>query len=182
MDLDELKKNISTLDEVLAENNNTYINVNVNTRKTAQQKIVNKYRQSILICSVLAIVFLATWCGGINSEAFPRVYRLLLGIYLAIAAIWYTFIYSKAKEIDLISSAPMKIMRQVASLRFNFVIGEIVSGIALVVFFTLFLTNLWGIKQLAFWLIIATLAFGIILTLTYYIPKMLRDFKNLTAD
>ena len=44
MKLDELKKNMSTLDQVLAKTNSD-IKINVSASETAQAKILKKFRQ-----------------------------------------------------------------------------------------------------------------------------------------
>ena len=59
--------------------------------------------------------------------------------------------------------------------------GEVVSGIALAVFFTLFLSNLNTISSLAFYLCITTLVLALILSLCYFWPKYIKLFRDLNA-
>lgn len=75
----------------------------------------------------------------------------------------------------------MQTLRQVASLRLFALVGEIVLGMAMTVFFTLFLSNLWVVGQYRFWIVISATAVFIALLVTVFIPRTLRDFKNLTA-
>lgn len=64
----------------------------------------------------------------------------------------------------------MQTLRQVASLRLFALTGEIVLGMAMTVFFTLFLSNLWVIGQYRFWIVISATAVFIVLLVTVFIP------------
>ena len=75
----------------------------------------------------------------------------------------------------------MQTMKQVSTLRLFALIGEIVLGMTLVVFFTLFLSNLWIVSRYRFWIVIAATGLFLILVSTIFLPRTIRDFKNLTA-
>jgi len=79
MQLDELKKSMSTLEQVLAKTN-TEIKINVAVSETAQTKILKKFRQGAISCLILAVVFAASAIGGINPHSFP----IGLKIYLVV--------------------------------------------------------------------------------------------------
>ena len=72
-------------------------------------------------------------------------------------------------------------MKQVASLRLCALAGEIVLGMALVVFFTLFLIILWIVNESVFWIVLIAIAVNLILGITVYLPRVLKQFRNLTA-
>lgn len=181
MDLDELKKSMSTLDDVLAEKSCKEINLNTATCDTAQKRIMKMYRKGASSCVIIAAVFLIAWNAGLGNDAFPIAYKLFLGTFLAVAAIWYAFLYFKTKRINIAVSTPMQTMKQVASLRFYALTGEIVLGMTMAVFFTLFLSNLWVVGKYRFWIVITAIAVFIILLATVYLPRTIRDFKNLTS-
>ncbi len=181
MNLDELKKSMSTLDDVLAQKSDDSIDFNTETCNTAQKKIMKQFRQGALSCIILAIVFLVAWDAGLGNDAFPLAYKLFLGIFLTVATIWYGFLYFKTKKINIALATPMQTMKQVASLRFYTLTGEIVLGMAMAVFFTLFLSNLWVVGRYRFWIVIAATVIFLVLLVTVFLPKTIRNFKNLTA-
>ena len=182
MNFDELKKSMSTLDDVLAEKSGAEINLNTTTCDTAQKRIMKLYSQGAASCVILAVVFTIAWNTGFGNDAFPLAYKLYLVNFLAVAAVWYAYLYSKTKNIDIAASTPMQTMKQVASLRFYALTGEIVLGMAIAVFFTLFLSNLWVVGQYRFWIVISAIVIFIILLTTVYLPRTIRDFRNLTAS
>lgn len=181
MDFDELKKSMSTLDDVLAEKSDNSITFNLETCSTAQKRIMRQYRLGSLSCAIFAIVFPAAWNSGFGNDAFPPSYKYFLIIYLAVAALWYVYLYFKTKRIDVIASTPMQTMKQVASLRFCALTGEIVLGMGIAVFFTLFLSNLREVGPYRFWIVVSAIIIGLILLVTVYLPKTIRNFNNLTS-
>lgn len=62
MQLDELKKSMSTLEQVLTKTNSD-IRINVSVSETAQSKILRKFRRSFTSCLILAVVFAAMIAG-----------------------------------------------------------------------------------------------------------------------
>lgn len=181
MNLDELKKSMSALDDVLAQKNTDAINLETATCNTAQKKIMKMYSKGAISCVILALVFLFAWNSGFGNDAFPLAYKVFLCSFLAVAAIWYTCLYFKTKKINIAVSTPMQTIKQVSSLRFYALAGEIVLGMAMAVFFTLFLSNLWEVGQYRFWIVIAAIVVFLVLLVTVYLPRTIRDFKNLTA-
>ncbi len=181
MNLDELKKSMSALDDVLAEKVGDSINFNTETSNTAQKRIMKQFRQGALSCIILAIVFPIAWNSRLGNDAFPLAYKLFLEIFLVVAVIWYGFLYFKTKKINIVVATPMQTMKQVASLRFYTLTGEIVLGMTMVVFFTLFLSNLWVVGQYRFWIVIAATVIFIVLLVFVFLPRTIRNFKNLTA-
>lgn len=181
MNLDELKKNMSTLDDILAEKSGGEIKLNTATCDTAQKRIMKMYRNGASSCGIIAAVFLIAWNAGLGNDAFPLAYKLFLCVFLAVAAVWYAFLYFKTKRINIAVSTPMQTMKQVASLRFYALTGEIVLGMVVAVFFTLFLSNLWIVGKYRFWIVMTAIVVFIVLLVTVYLPRTIRDFKNMTA-
>lgn len=180
MNLDELKKSMSTLDEVLAQKSSDPIKLNTNTCQSAQGRIAKLYRKNILVCGVLAVVFLLTGIGGVNAEIFPTGLKLFLGIFLGIAALWYTVLYKRTKDIDVASDTPMQTMKKVASLRLSALVGEIVGMIMITIFFTMLFSHLWSLDHYKVWLIAGALFIAVIYDL-YKLRQTVRDFNSLTA-
>lgn len=181
MNLDELKRSMATLDDVLAEKSGGEISFNTATCNTAQKRISKLYRTNILMCSVLAIVFLVTGIGGVNEEIFPASLKFFLSIYLAVSALWYGYLYFQLKKVNILTDAPMETMKKVAGLRLSALIGEIVLAICLTVFFTLLLSHLWNLAHYkVVWLITGALFVALIYS-AIIMRKYIRDFKNLTA-
>ena len=180
MNLDEHKKSMSTIDDVFAQRNNEPIKFNTNACQSAHARIKKLYRQQILMCGVLAIVFIVTGIAGVNEEVFPKSLKLFLGIFLGVAALWYNVLYIKTKGINALTDTPMQTMRKVADLRLFALIGEVVGLTITTVFFTLLLTHLWAFAQYKAWLIIGALAVAVVFTIIR-LRQNIRDFNNLTA-
>lgn len=182
MNLDELKKSMSTLDDVLAEKSGEPIKLNTAACDTAQKRIMRSYRQGALLTLILALVFPCVWQSGFGNDAFTPGIKIFLVVFLLIATLWYGYLYLKTKKIHIAVNTPVQTMRQVASLRFCALTGEIVLGMAIAVMFTLFLSNLWIVGQYRFWIVLSAIVVFIILLTTVYLPRTIRDFKNLTAS
>lgn len=180
MNLDELKKSMSTLDDVLAQKGNEPIMLNTGKCNAAQGRIAKQYRKSTRMCAVLAIVFITMWLAGINDTSFPSVLKGFLGIYMALAAVWFSFLYFKTKKINVATDTPIRIMGQVASLRLYALTGEIILGVILAVFFTIFLSNLWVVGQYKFWIVCGALLICLLIG-AVLLPGKIRDFRNLTS-
>lgn len=180
MNLDELKKSMSTLDDVLAQKNSEAISFNTEICTSAKSRIAKQYRRSLLNCGVLAAVFIILWLSGTAESAFPVAMKGFFGIFMAVAAIVYMVLYRSIKKIQPAISTPMHIMKQVASLRLYTLVAEIFFAVVLAVFFTIFLSNLWVLDTWTFWLISGTLLVSIIIALIM-LPKKIRDFRELTA-
>ncbi len=180
MNLDELKKSMSTLDEVLAEKSGDTLNFNTDTCNSAQSRVAKQYRKNILSCSVIAIVFIILWLSGTDQPSFPVAMKGFLGLYMAGAAIVYAILYYLIKKIQISTTAPIVVMKQVSSLRLYALIAEIILAIILAVFFTIFLSNLWVLGTYTFWLVAGALLVSITIAMIM-LPKKIKDFNELTA-
>ena len=180
MDLDELKKSMSTLDDVLARKNNDPIRFNTDMCNSAQSRIARQYRKNILMCGVLAVVFLLTGIGGVNEAIFPSGLKFFLSVYLGISALWYTYLYVRTKKINILSDTPIETMNKVAGLRLSALSGEIVLAICLTVFFTLLLSHIWPLAHYIVWVICGALLVASIYS-AVIMRRHIQDFKNLTS-
>ncbi len=180
MNLDELKKSMSTLDDILAEKSNDTFNFNTATCNSAQSRIAKQYQRTILNCSVFAVVFITLWLSGTDEPSFPVALKGFLGVYMAVAAIAYTILYHLIKKIQITTTPPIVVMKQVSSLRLYTLITEIFLAIVLAIFFTIFLSHLWALGTYSFWLVAGTLFISLIIAMIM-LPKKIRDYNELTA-
>lgn len=180
MQLDELKKSMSTLDQVLAKTNSE-ININVSASETAKAKILRKFRQSFSSCLILAVVFAAMIAGGINQQSLSINLQIYLVVYLLLAAIWYMFLYRRLSNINIATLPPAKLFSKTANIKMLVLSGEIFFGIGLVILFTILIPNTWAVNLIGFWAMIATLAVAIILGVIYYWPKYIKLFRDLNS-
>lgn len=180
MQIDELKKSMSLLDQLLSKTD-TDIKINVAASETAQNKILKKYRKGFTSTAILAVVFTLMWIGDVNSKAFPDYLRLYLIIYLSAATLWHIFLYVRFKRVNVSQLVPRKLFAETTRIKIYTISGEAVSMICLAVFFTLFLPDLMTVSPLAFWLCVATLVCGIISTGIYYLPRYIRLFNELNT-
>lgn len=180
MQLDELKKSMSTLDQVLAKTN-TEIKINVSASETAQRKILKKFRQGFTSCLILAAVFAAMIAGGINQQSLSVNLQIYLLVYLLLASIWYMFLYRKLGKLNIATLPPAELFSKTANIRMLMLSGEIFFGIGLAILFTILIPNSWAVNPIGFWAMIATLAVAIILGVIYYWPKYIKLFRDLNS-
>ncbi len=180
MNLDDLKKSMATLDDVLAKKSSDSITLNTETCTSAQSRIVKQYRNNILSSGIIAFVFIILWLNGNDQPSFPVAMKGFLGVFMAVTAIVYAILYRLTKNIRVTSASPMAVMKQVSTLRLCTLISEIFFAIVLAVFFTLFLSNLWALGSYTFWLVAGALSVCLIIA-AIMLPKKIRDFNDLTA-
>lgn len=180
MELDELKKSMSTLEQVLAKAT-TDIKINVSVSETAKTKILKKIRQSFTSCLILAVVFAAMIAGGINQLSFPVGLKIYLVVYLMLAGIWYIFLYLKLRRIDIATVAPAQLFSKTANFKMLMLSGEIFFGMGIVILFTLLFPSAWAFNRLGFWAMIATLAAAIIFSAVHYWPQYIKLFRDLNS-
>ena len=180
MNLDELKKSMSTLDDILAQKNSEPIKFNTETCTSARSRISKQYRKNILNCGVVAVVYIILWLSGKDASVFPVALKGFLGVFMAVAAIVYLLLYRSIKKINLATSTPMQIMKQVASFRLYTLVAEIFFALVLAVFFTIYLSNLWALGTYIFWIVSGALLVCIIIALIM-LPKKIKVYRELTA-
>lgn len=180
MELDELKKSMSTLEQVLARTN-TDIKINVSASETAQTKILKKFRQGSIYCLIFAAVFTAAAIGGINPLSFPLGLKIYVVVYLLLAAIWYVFMYRKLRRINIASLSPAKLFSKTANIKILMLSGEIFFGIGMVILFTLLFPSAWTFNRVGFWAILVGLVAAIIFSVVHYWPQYIKLFRDLNS-
>ncbi len=180
MQLDELKKNMSTLDQILAKTQ-TEIKIDVKSSQTAQGKLLKHYRNSILANSILAIVFACQLPNPEFTTHLPKFYVAFIALIGAAATLWYIFLYMKLDKIKISQLSPTKLFSKTTKLKILTISGQMVSVVVLAVFFTLLLSHMLITNPLAFRLIIATLAFGLIWGAIYTWPRYIKLFRDLNS-
>lgn len=180
MELDELKKSMSTLEQVLAKTN-TDIKINVSASETAKSKLLKKLRQSFTACLILAVVFAAMIAGGMSQLSFPLGLKIYLVVYLMLAGVWYMFLYLKLRRIDVAAVAPAQLFSKTANFKMLMLSGEIFFGIGVVILFTLLFPRAWDFNRVGFWAMIATLAAAIIFSVVHYWPQYIKLFRDLNS-
>ncbi len=180
MNLDELKKNMSLLDDVLEQKTSDTLTFDRPKCNAAQARISAHYRRTAAICGILSVVFFAAGMGGVNEVILPNSLKFYLSAILVAAGIWYAFLYHKVGKINVATDTPMCTMRKVAWLRFGTLAGEFILSINFAIFFTLLFSNLWELSHYKVWLIAGALVVAVIYDSTKLL-KLIRDFRDLTA-
>ncbi len=180
MQLDDLKKSMSTLDQVLAKTN-TDIKINVLASETAKSKILKKFRQGFTSCLILSIVFAAMALGNLNPHSFPTYLKIYLVVYLLIGAIWYIFMYIKLKKINIATLSPRELFTKTAKIRLLMISGEVFCVIGITILFTLLLPNAWDFNRIGFWCVIGTLVVAIIYGIVHMGPQYIKLFRDLNS-
>lgn len=178
MQLDELKKNMSTLEQVLAKTN-PEIRINVAASETAKSKILKKFRQGFTGCLVLAVSFAAMAIANVSPQSFPDYLKIGMSICLALGAVWYAFMYRKLKRIDIAALPPAQLFSRTATLKLMVLSGELFFLICLAVFFTLLFQVAWTHNRIGFWAMTATLVYAIVAGILHYWPQYIRLFREL---
>ena len=180
MQLDELKKSMSTLEQVLAKTN-TDIKIDVSASETAQARILKKYRQGYTSCLILAAIFTAAIVGNINPESFPAYLKIYLVIYLLLGAIWYIVMYRKLRSINIATLPPAKLFSETSTIKLMALSGEIFFGIGITILFTLLFPKAWEYHRFGFWAMAVSLVIVIIYSVVHYWPQYIRLFRNLNS-
>lgn len=180
MQLDELKKSMSTLEQVLAKTN-TEIKINVSASETAKAKILRKFRQEFTGCLILAVVFAVMAIANVNPMSFPIYLKIYLSVFLTAGAGWYFFMYRKLNSIDIPTLLPAQLFSKTASMKLLMISGEIFFGICLVILFTLLLPTTWTYNRVGFWAMVATLTFALVFSIVHYWPQYIKLFRDLNS-
>lgn len=180
MQLEELKKSMTVLDQVLAKTNSD-IKINVSTSQTAKTKILKKFRQGFVSCIIIAIVFTAMALGNIETQSFPNYLKIGMAVCLAVGAIWYIFMYSKLSRIDVAALTPANLFAKTANIKLMMISVEVFFIICLTVFFTLLFQSFWSYNQAGFWAMAATLLFAIVYGIVHIWPQYIKLFRDMNS-
>ena len=180
MELNELKKNMSVLEQVLAKSNEE-VKIDVTASETAQTKLAKVYKQNVRNCILASIIPVVLLVSDSNTSSFPLYLKIFLLVYLLLGATWYGYLWNIIRKISITTLTPVSLLSATSKLKLYTLAGEIFFIVGLTVFFSLFLSNLWDFNPLSFGLVIGTLLFGITFTLTYYVPKLRRIFNEMES-
>ena len=180
MQLDDLKKSMSTLDQVLAKTN-TDITINVSASETAKSKILKKFRQVFTSCLIIAFVFIAMALGNQYSLSFPNYLKIGMAVYLFVAAVWYIFLFRYLKNIDIATLPPAQLFSKTTTLKLMVISSEAFFGICLAVFFTLLFQTAWVNNPIGFWAMAVTITFAIIYGIVHLWPQYIKLFRDLNS-
>lgn len=180
MQLDDLKKSMSTLEQALAKTNNE-ITLDVSASVTAQAKLLKNFRKGFISCLILAVVFAATAIGDISPVSIPLHIKIYLSSFLALGAIWYIYLHHKLKDIHIASITPSQLFSETSTIKLLTISGEIFFGGCLIVLFALLLPHEWIYNPIGFWTTAIVLVIGIILGLIHYIPQYRKLFCDLNS-
>ena len=149
MELSDLKKDMSILEQVLAKSNEE-ITVDFSASATAQSKLAKVFQQNLRNCLLASIIPIVLLVSGANTGSFPLYLKIFLLIYLLLGATWYAFLWSTVKKINIISLTPISLLSTTSKLKLYTLAGEIFFIVGLTIFFSLFLSNLWDFSPLSF--------------------------------
>ena len=180
MELSDLKKDMSILEQVLAKSNEE-ITIDLSASETAQSKLVKVFQQNLRNCLLASIIPIVLLASGTTPGSFPLYLKIFLLIYLLLGGAWYGYLWNKTEKINIISLTPVSLLTETSKLKLYTLSGEIFFIVGLTVFFSLFLSNLWDFSPLSFGLVIGTLLFGITFTLTSYVPKIRKIFNEMES-
>lgn len=180
MQLDKLKRNMSTLERLL-EKTDKEIRIDTTTSATARTRLLKKFRGALITCLSLAVVFGCSAIANINPESFPLHLKIFLVVILLLACIWYTFMYLELKRTDVFSLPPARLFSKTAMLKLWMLSGEIVFAICMAVFFTLLFPHAWQYHRFGFWAMAVSLVIAIAYTVVRQYPQYIRLFRDLDS-
>ena len=180
MELSDLKKDMSILEQVLAKSNEE-IKIDVSASETAQTKLAKVYKQNVRNCLLVSIIPVVLLVSGSNTGTFPLYLKIFILIYLLLGGAWYGYLWDTTRKIGITTLTPVSLLSVTSKLKLYTLAGEIFFIVGLTVFFSLFLYNLWDFSPLSFGLVIGTLVFGITFSLTFYVPKLRKIFNEMES-
>lgn len=180
MQLDELKKSMSTLEQVLAKTN-TEITIDVSAATTAQNKLFRTYLKAFISLIILAAIFTAATIANVNVESFPNSMKLYLVALLTVSAVWYGYMSLRVKRISIPTLSPAALFSHTAKLRLLFMAGEVFLTVGIAVFFSLTLQYAWSFNRLGFWLVVIAIPVAVAFELLHICPSYIRLFRELNS-
>lgn len=180
MELEDLKKSMSTLEKVLAKTN-ADIKIDVSASETAKAKLLKKLRTNIISNIILAVIFIASIFAGINQQEFPINLRIYLITLILLSAIWNLFIYTKINRVNIAVLPPAKLFIETSNIKMLMMSGEILLLMGLVVFFTLVFPYAWTYNHFGFFGMIGGIIAVVIYSVLYFYPKYIKLFRDLNS-
>lgn len=180
MQLNELKKSMSALDEMLAKTN-PEVMINVAASQTAQIKLLKKIRQGFLSCIIVAVVFTAMALGNIEPQSFPNYLKIYMAICLAVGGGWYLLVYYRLKRVDVAGLTPASLIAKTAKIKLMMISGELCLLVCLAIFFTLLFQSFWSYNQVGFWAMVVCLLFAVVYGIGNVWAHYIKLFRELNS-
>lgn len=171
---------MTVLEQLLSRTDNN-ITINKSASETSQKKLIKAYRRASINCLIISVIPFVLIMSNPDMVSFPYFLKIYLLVFLLLASAWYLFLSNQTKKIEIFSMLPTELFSASSKLKIYTLTGEVFFAIALTVFFTLFLPNLWAVSRLSFWLTLSCLICGLVFTLALYIPKLTRLFQGLES-
>lgn len=180
MQLDELKKSMTVLDQVLAKTGSK-IEIDVKTSHKAKSWLLRLYLADAIICLIVGLVFLSLITFDIYAPLLPGYIRIYVAVFSITAALWYGFLYLKLRSMDVATLTPSEVISRTNRVKFLTLTGEIVFAIAIAVLFTMLFPFLLRHDVFAFRQMIVFLCIAFGWFLLSILPKIIRSFRELNA-
>lgn len=180
MQLDELKKSMTVLDQVLAKTGSE-IEIDVKTSRKAKSWLLRLYLADAIICLIVGLVFLSLITFDIYAPLLPGYIRIYVATFSITAALWYGFLYLKLRSMDVATLSPSEVISRTNRVKFLTLTGEIVFAIAIAVLFTMLFPFLLRHDVFAFRQMIVFLCIAFGWFLLSLLPKIIRSFRELNA-
>lgn len=180
MQLDEFKKSMTVLDQVLAKTGSK-IEIDVKTSHKAKSWLLRLYLADAIICLIVGLVFLSLITFDIYAPLLPGYIRIYVAVFSITAALWYGFLYLKLRSMDVATLTPSEVISSTNRVKFLTLTGEIVFAIAIAVLFTMLFPFLLRHDVFAFRQMIVFLCIAFGWFLLSLLPKIIRSFRELNA-
>lgn len=180
MQLDEFKKSMTVLDQVLAKTGSK-IEIDVKTSHKAKSWLLRLYLADAIICLIVGLVFLLLITFDIYAPLLPGYIRIYVAVFSITAALWYGFLYLKLRSMDVATLTPSEVISRTNRVKFLTLTGEIVFAIAIAVLFTMLFPFLLRHDVFAFRQMIVFLCIAFGWFLLSLLPKIIRSFRDLNA-
>lgn len=123
MNLDELKNRISKLDNTLGKTNKE-VKIDIAKSKTAQTKLLYKFRTGSIACLIFAVIFTMMVIGGLTPRKYPTALNIGIIVYSLFAGILYAYLFFRLRNTNVATIKPAKLYKRTAHLRLLMMAGE----------------------------------------------------------
>lgn len=132
MNLDELKKRISKLDDTLDKTNKD-VKIDIAKSKPAQNKLLDKFRTYFISGLIIVIIFTIMVIVGIAPRKFPMELNIGLIVYSWIAVLLYGYLYFRLKTTNVATIKPTKLYRRTTFLLLLMMSTEVILFLGILV-------------------------------------------------
>lgn len=125
MNLDELKNRMSKLDDTL-DKTNMEVKIDITKSKTAQARLLAKFRMVFVSCLIFAVILTIMVTGGVAPRKFPMELNIGLIVFALIAVILYGYLYFRLRHSDVATVKPTELYRRATRLRLLMMSCEVI--------------------------------------------------------